>query len=90
MAPGFWETEQFREAFAARHMGRISRVYRMHPAHRAVYGRDGISQTLLGQWLGLRQPQISRLPGWGCSRWTWPRAWTQPEVQTVSVTSTAD
>ncbi|MGH3795856.1 MAG: hypothetical protein ACRDSP_13310 [Pseudonocardiaceae bacterium] len=57
---GFWQTDQFREAFAARHMGRVSRVYRMHPDHRAVYGPAGISQTLLGQWLGLRQPQISR------------------------------
>jgi transcriptional regulator with XRE-family HTH domain len=33
----------------------------MHPYHHAVYGPDGISQTLLGQWLGLRQPQISRI-----------------------------
>ncbi|MGH3928436.1 MAG: hypothetical protein ACRDTF_00490 [Pseudonocardiaceae bacterium] len=60
MPPEFWEAEQFGEAFAARHMGRISRVYRMHPDHHAVYGRAGISQTLLGQWMGLRQPQISR------------------------------
>ncbi|MGH3795850.1 MAG: hypothetical protein ACRDSP_13280 [Pseudonocardiaceae bacterium] len=60
VAPEFWETEQFAEAFTARHMGRISRVYRMHPDHQAVYGPGGISQTLLGQWLGLRQPQISR------------------------------
>jgi tetratricopeptide (TPR) repeat protein len=26
-----------------------------------VYGPSGISQTLLGHWLGLRQPQISRI-----------------------------
>jgi hypothetical protein len=32
----------------------------MHPHHHAVYGPSGISQTLLGQWLGLQQPQISR------------------------------
>ena len=32
----------------------------MHPHHFAVYGPYGISQTLLGQWLGLRQPQVSR------------------------------
>jgi hypothetical protein len=57
---GFWRTEQFREAFAARHMGRVSRVYLMHPHHHEVYGPHGISQTLLGQWLGLRQPQVSR------------------------------
>ncbi|MGH3922826.1 MAG: helix-turn-helix domain-containing protein, partial [Pseudonocardiaceae bacterium] len=59
--PGeFWDTEQFGEAFAAQHMGRVSRAYRMHPYHFAVYGPYGISQTLLGQWLGLRQPQVSR------------------------------
>ncbi|MCA1673070.1 MAG: helix-turn-helix domain-containing protein, partial [Actinobacteria bacterium] len=56
----FWDTDQFEEAFAARHMGRVSRAYRMHPYHYAVYGPNGISQTLLGQWLGLRQPQVSR------------------------------
>jgi Aldo/keto reductase family len=33
----------------------------MHPSHHAVYDPAGISQTLLGQWLGLRQPQVSRL-----------------------------
>jgi len=56
----FWETEQFREAFAAQHMGRVARAYRTHPYHYAVYGLSGISQTLLGQWLALRQPQVSR------------------------------
>ncbi len=58
--PEFWQTEQFHEAFTSRHMGRISRAYRTHPYHYAVYGPSGISQTLLGQWLGLRQPQVSR------------------------------
>jgi tetratricopeptide (TPR) repeat protein len=57
----FWQTEQFREAFAAQHIGRVSRAYRTHPHHYAIYGSDGISQTLLGQWLGLRQPQVSRV-----------------------------
>jgi hypothetical protein len=60
MPAEFWDTEQFREAFAARHIGRIARAYRTHPCHYAVYGPTGISQTLLGQWLDLRQPQISR------------------------------
>ena len=41
-------------------MGRVSRAYRTHPYHYAVYGPYGISQTLLGQWVGLRQPQVSR------------------------------
>jgi hypothetical protein len=57
----FWETEQFREAFAAQHIGWVLRAYRTHPHHYAVYGPDGISQTLLGQWLGLRQPQVSKI-----------------------------
>jgi hypothetical protein len=57
----FWRTESFRQAFTAQHLGRVSRVYRTHPHHYAVYGPGGISQTLLGQWLGLRQPQISRI-----------------------------
>jgi hypothetical protein len=59
----FWQAEQFRDAFAAQHIGRIARVYRMHPHHHAVYGPSGISQTLLGQWVGLRQPQIRRIEG---------------------------
>ncbi|MGH3935454.1 MAG: helix-turn-helix domain-containing protein [Pseudonocardiaceae bacterium] len=61
MPAEFWQTEQFRQAFAAQHIGWVSRAYRMHLHHYAVYGHGGISQTLLGQWLGLRQPQISRI-----------------------------
>src|SRR5262245_1706961 len=57
----FWETEQLQQAFAAQHIGQVARAYRMHPYHHAVYGPGGISQTLLGQWLGLRQPHISRI-----------------------------
>jgi hypothetical protein len=57
----FWQTDQFREAFAAQHIGWVFRAYRTHPHHYAVYGPDGISQTLLGQWLGLRQPQVSKI-----------------------------
>ncbi len=61
-APGwFWETEQLCEAFAAQHIGRVARAYRLNPYHHAVYGPDGISQGLLGHWLGLKQPQISRI-----------------------------
>jgi hypothetical protein len=57
----FWQTEQFQEAFAAQHIGWVFRAYRTHPHHYAVYGPDGISQTLLGQWLGRRQPQVSKI-----------------------------
>ncbi|MGH3838331.1 MAG: helix-turn-helix domain-containing protein, partial [Pseudonocardiaceae bacterium] len=59
--PEFWQTEQFREAFAAQHIGQVARAYRLHPYHYTAYGPSGISQTLLGQWLGLQQPQISRI-----------------------------
>ena len=57
----FWQTNQFRDAFAAQHMGRVARAYRTHPYHYAVYGPSGVSQGLLGQWLGLSQPQVSRI-----------------------------
>jgi tetratricopeptide (TPR) repeat protein len=57
----FWQTGQLSEAFAAQHMGRVARAYRMNPYHHAVYGPGGIPQGLLGQWLGLKQPQISRI-----------------------------
>lgn len=63
MPAEFWQAEQFRQAFTAQHIGWVSRVYRTHPHHYAVYGPSGISQTLLGQWLGLRQPQVSRIEG---------------------------
>ncbi len=57
----FWQTDQFHDAFAAQHMGRVARAYRAHPYHYAVYGPSGVSQGLLGQWLGLSQPQVSRI-----------------------------
>ncbi|MGH3428413.1 MAG: helix-turn-helix domain-containing protein, partial [Mycobacteriales bacterium] len=58
---GFWRAERFRQALDAQHIGWISRAYRTHPHHYTVYGPSGISQTLLGQWLGLSQAQISRI-----------------------------
>jgi transcriptional regulator with XRE-family HTH domain len=42
-------------------MGRVARAYRRHPSHLARYGRDGIPQELLGDWLGLTQAQVSRI-----------------------------
>ncbi len=58
---GFWVTQAFRDAFAAQHIGRVARAYRRHPLHVAAYGGDGISQALLGGWLGLTQAQVSRV-----------------------------
>lgn len=57
----FWHAELLRDAFAAQHIGQVARAYRLHPYHQAVYGLSGIPQGLLGQWLGLQQPQISRI-----------------------------
>ena len=59
--PGFWDSEAFRDAFNAQHMGRVARAYRRHPVHVARYGRGGIPQELLGGWLGLTQAQVSRV-----------------------------
>lgn len=57
----FWDTEQFRDASALQHIGLVSRAYRKHPHHVALYGKDGIPQEIVGDWLGLSQPQISRI-----------------------------
>ncbi len=57
----FWLTEQFRNAFERQHIGEIARAYRLHPYHRWTYGPGGISQQLLGQWIGLTQGQVSRI-----------------------------
>lgn len=57
----FWTTDELRDAFAARHMGRVARAYRRHPFHTPAYGPRGITQALLGQWIGLSQPQVNRI-----------------------------
>ncbi len=57
----FWQTDQLRDAFAARHIGKVCRAYRLHPYHAATYGAGGISQALMGQWVGLTQAQVSRI-----------------------------
>src|SRR5206468_11354610 len=59
--PDIWETEQFRDAFEAQHIGQVTRAYRKHPHHIALYGKDGIAQEIVGGWLGLTQAQVSRI-----------------------------
>lgn len=59
--PHFWESQQFRDAFEAQHIGLVSRAYRKHPHHVALYGKHGITQEVVGEWLGLTQAQISRI-----------------------------
>ena len=53
---GFWNTTQMQHALATRHIGRIIYVYRTHPWH----GRQ-LSQDVVAGWLGLTQPQLSRI-----------------------------
>lgn len=57
----FWTTDQLRDAFAAQHMGRVCRAYRQHPYHVPVYGSAGVTQALVGQWLGISQAQVNRI-----------------------------
>ena len=61
LPPGFWSAAQLQQALAARHMGHISRAYRLHPFHAPVFGPSGISQAVLAEWLGLTQPQVCRI-----------------------------
>jgi transcriptional regulator with XRE-family HTH domain len=61
MSDDFWHTPQFNDAFAAQHVGWVARAFRKHPIHASRYGREGISQDLLGSWIGLTQAQVSRI-----------------------------
>ena len=53
----FWYTDQMRDAFASRDMGRVVRAYRYHPAH----GHKPLPQEILSRWLGITQSQLSRI-----------------------------
>ena len=61
VAEDFWQTPQLGDAFAAQHIGHVSRAYRKHPQHIAAYGKDGIPQEIVAGWLGLTQAQVSRI-----------------------------
>lgn len=56
----FFETDEFRAAFASQHIGKVFKAYRNHPQHVRNLGK-GLNQELLGRWLGLTQAQVSRL-----------------------------
>lgn len=55
----FWASPRFRDAFKTRDMGKILRLFRTAEVHRGEFGPDGITQELLGTWLGLSQAQVS-------------------------------
>jgi tetratricopeptide (TPR) repeat protein len=57
----FWDAPALRDALATQHIGRLARAYRRHYEFAARYRRDGVSQELLGTWLGLTQAQVSRI-----------------------------
>jgi transcriptional regulator with XRE-family HTH domain len=54
----FWNTAEMRRALSTWHMGRVIYAYRTHPWH----PRE-LSQDVVGGWLGLTQPQMSRIEG---------------------------
>ncbi|MFD0202307.1 MULTISPECIES: helix-turn-helix transcriptional regulator [Saccharothrix] len=56
----FFETDEFRAAFASQHIGRVFKAYRNHPRHLTLFGK-ALTQELLGRWLGLTQAQVSRI-----------------------------
>src|SRR5438067_1801446 len=54
--PNFWDTDELRDALAARHMGRVIHAYRRNPWH-----GQPLSQTVVAGWVGLNQTQLSRI-----------------------------
>jgi tetratricopeptide (TPR) repeat protein/DNA-binding XRE family transcriptional regulator len=56
----FFETGEFRAAFASQHIGKVFKAYRNHPHHLRIFGK-ALNQELLGRWLGLNQAQVSRI-----------------------------
>ena len=46
-------------------MGAVIRAYRLHPSHLPEYGKRGVPQSIVGEWLGLTQAQISRIEAGG-------------------------
>ncbi|HEX5115157.1 MAG TPA: hypothetical protein VFW65_08160 [Pseudonocardiaceae bacterium] len=53
----FWFTDQMRDAFANHDMGTVVRTYRYHPGH----GHKPLPQDAVSRWLGITQPQLSRI-----------------------------
>lgn len=56
----FFETDEFRAAFAEQHIGHVFKAYRNHPRHLTLFGRS-LTQELLARWLNLNQSKLSRI-----------------------------
>ncbi len=56
----FFETDEFRAAFAEEHIGHVFKAYRNHPRHLTLFGRS-LTQELLARWLNLNQSKLSRI-----------------------------
>jgi hypothetical protein len=52
----FWSVDVMRDALASWHLGRVLWAYRNHPFHGTP-----LSQTTVGGWVDMTQPQISKL-----------------------------
>ncbi|MGH3614225.1 MAG: hypothetical protein ACRDRK_16865, partial [Pseudonocardia sp.] len=57
MPAEFWDDGAMREAFTARHIGRVIRAYRTHPWH----GRRPFPQEMMAEWLSTTQSRLSRI-----------------------------
>lgn len=56
----FFETDDFRAAFASQKIGNVFKVYRHHPHHLKYFGKS-LNQETFGKWLGLEQSQVSKI-----------------------------
>ena len=56
----FFQTGEFRVAFASQDIGKVFKAYRHHPIHLTLFGK-ALNQETLGRWIGLTQNQVSRL-----------------------------
>ncbi|MEU3643599.1 hypothetical protein AB0E59_09500 [Lentzea sp. NPDC034063] len=79
----FFETDQFRAAFANQHIGQVFKAYRNHPMFLSLYGHT-LTQELLARWLNVTQSKLSRVengPPEENIRWlrTWGRTLHLPQ-----------
>ncbi|MGW5191968.1 helix-turn-helix domain-containing protein [Kribbella sp. NPDC004138] len=57
MPAEFWQSPEIHEAASRRDMGALLYAYRSHPTH----GHRPLPQTVVSNWLGITQSQLSRL-----------------------------